>query len=594
MQEEAIYHINEAPYAYALSTREWKVRLRAAKGDVKQAYVLHGDRYENPGAEIPLPMALAYSSKQFDYYEAAIPTKTKRLRYQFLLEGDDGETVWYGENGSGAERDDTGFFQCPYLSESMVHRLPEWVADAVVYQVFPERFRNGDPSNDPAGALDWDSDSLPAPDSSWGGDLQGIIDSLGYLEGLGVNTLYLTPVFHSPSNHKYDTTDYYTVDPVFGDEETLRLLVEQAHEKGIRVVLDAVFNHTGDDFFAFQDVLKQGSRSPYKGWFHTEEYPVVQQPVPNYETFGTGIPTMPKLNLDHPDAQRYMLDVTEYWMERLKHDGWRLDVANEVPPAFWRAFRKTVKDKNPDALIIGEVMHHAGPWLRGDQFDGVMNYPLRDVMLDYFARQSISPSAFMSRIVEQHVRYTELVAEGMWNLLDSHDTERFLTSCTKGGKGWTPGHGAEERMKLAVLFQLTFTGIPVIYYGDEAGMEGETDPDCRRPMLWDPDKRNSGMDKYYRQLLALRRLHPVLGGKGGFRPWLADDARHVLGYIRGWGQEHVAVLIHNSAACSGIKVELPEPFRNRKLRDLLTDMEWPAGDSLELPLHPFGAYLLKV
>lgn len=594
MRLEAIYHTSEAPYAFALSSREWKVRLRAAKGDVSRAWVLHGDRYENPGAERALPLELSGSSERFDYYEAVLPAETKRVRYQFVLEGTGGDTVWYGENGCVRERDDTGFFQCPYISESMVHRLPEWASEAVVYQIFPDRFRNGDPSNDPAGTMGWDSGIRPEPDSIWGGDIRGIIDALPYIEELGVNTLYLTPVFRSPSNHKYDTADYYAVDPAFGDEETLRLLVEEAHARGLRVLLDAVFNHTGDGFFAFQDLLKHGAASAYKDWFYTEEYPVVQQPEPNYETFATAIPSMPKLNLDHPGVRKYLLDVTEYWMDRLKHDGWRLDVANEVPPDFWRQFRKTVKSKNPDALIVGEIMHQAGPWLRGDQFDGVMNYPLRDAMLEFFARQSIGPCAFLSRLMELHMNLSGQASAGVWNLLGSHDTERFLTSCAKGGKGWNPGGYAEERMKLAVLFQLTYTGIPMVYYGDEAGMEGATDPDCRRPMVWDPAKRNAGMEAHYRKLLALRRQQPALGAAAAFRPWLAEDARHLLGYLRERGGEQVAVLIHNSAAPAEVRVELPEPFRNRTVRDLLSGAAWEAGEDLALTFGPFGAYMLTV
>lgn len=594
MQHEAVFHTSEAPYGFALSVKEWKVRLRTGKDGIARVNVIYGDRYNSPGSEAVLPMERVAGTRYFDYYEAVLPAPAKRVRYQFLLEGTSGQTLWYGETGPMEERDDRAFFQCPYISESMVHRLPGWLSDAVAYQVFPDRFWNGDKSNDPEGTLDWDSGRRPEPDSCWGGDLEGILNRLPYLEELGVNLLYLTPVFRSPSNHKYDTEDYYSIDPAFGDEELMKRLVEEAHARGIRVMLDAVFNHTGDRFFAFRDVLNQGAASAYKDWYHADECPVVQEPAPNYETFGTGIPSMPKLNVDHPDVQRYLLDVTEYWMNRLNLDGWRLDVANEVPPAFWRRFRSAVRAQNPDALIIGEIMHQAGPWLRGDQFDGVMNYPLRDALLEFFARQSISPTVFLSRIEELRMAMPEAGFAGSWNLLGSHDTERFLTSCTKGGRGWTAGEYAEERMKLAVLFQLTYPGTPLIYYGDEAGMTGGTDPDCRKPMVWRAEQRNAGMEAHYKQLLSLRRRFRPLGALGAFQPWLADDARHLLGYVREWGEERILVLIHNYAGSGTYRVELPLHLQHRTVRDLLTGGSWLAGEVLELPFQPFGAYLLTV
>lgn len=224
--------------------------------------------------------------------------------------------------------------------------------------------------------------------------MPGIIEKLPYLHDLGITLIYLTPIFASRSNHKYDTIDYYKIDPSFGTLEQFRELVDQAHKLQIRILLDAVFNHTSDEFFAFHDVIQHGEQSAYKDWFFTESYPLVQQPVPNYETFGVHIVSMPKLNTQHREAADYMIDVAKYWIQETNIDGWRLDVANEIDHAFWRRFRSEIKAMGKELLIVGEVMHLASAWLRGDQFDGVMNYPLRDALVDFFRQAAYNRSLF--------------------------------------------------------------------------------------------------------------------------------------------------------------------------------------------------------
>lgn len=590
MRLDSIFHTCDAPFAFAVSLHEWKVRIRCAKGDAQRVSVVHADRYADPGRETPIRLEQVLSTGLHDYYEGIIPTPTRRIRYSFLLENSQGERVWYGENGASVERKHTNVFHCPIITPSQVHHLPEWAASAVVYQIFPERFHNGDPMNDPEEALNWTDESCPAWDSFWGGDLQGVLEKLPYLQDLGITCVYLTPIFLSPTNHKYDTVDYYTIDPHFGDEALFRRLVEEAHRLGIRVMLDAVFNHSSDRFFAFQDVLKNGEASTYKDWFYIHEYPVVQEPVACYETFASNLPFMPRLNLEHPEVQQYMLQVTAYWMDQAQIDGWRLDVANEVPPSFWRMFRQLVKSKNPEALIIGEVMHDALPWLRGDQFDGTMNYPLRDVLLEFFARQTIGAAAFVEQISNLYIRGTDSSALAMLNLLDSHDTERFLTSCRKGGWGWQPGGEAENRLKLAVLFLMTYPGIPMIYYGAEIGMEGETDPGCRKPMVWEPAGQNLPLRQYVQQLTGLRRERTELQA-GSFTVWVADESQNQAGFIRRNGNGEIAVLLHNNPCEAELELQLPPSFQGRRIRDLLTGQTWEAAASIQLQLAPYSGYL---
>ena len=282
------------------------------------------------------------------------------------------------------------------------------------------------------------------------------------MKDLGINALYLTPIFKSTSNHKYNTDDYYQIDPAFGDKKILKKLVEEAHQRGIRIILDAVFNHSGFYFFAFQDVLEKGKDSKYWDWFFIEGYPVKTTPPVNYHTFANDVVDMPKLNTSNPEVQEYLLDVVRYWMEEVDIDGWRLDVANEVDRNFWRKFRETVKGIKKDAYIVGEIWHNSEVWLQGDQFDAIMNYPLAMAILDFLAQRSIGPTEFNNRLVRNWMLYQDRVNYSMLNLINSHDTRRLLNYFS----------GDKESMKLAVLFQFTYPGAPMIYYGDEVGMKG--------------------------------------------------------------------------------------------------------------------------
>ena len=348
---------------------------------------------------------------------------------------------------------------------------PSWVQDAVFYQIFPERFANGDSSNDPSGVQPWGG--KPTGGNFFGGDLKGIVDHLDYLAGLGVTAIYLNPIFEATTNHKYNTTDYLKIDPHFGDEAIFKKMVDGCHARGIKVILDAVFNHTGVQFFAFQDIKKRGARSPYLHWFNVYGLPIGPPEKPNYECWW-GHGSLPKLMTLNPDVQQYLFEVTRHWMH-LGVDGWRLDVATDVPRQFWIQWRKVVKSVNPEAYTVGEIWEDGTPWLRGDQFDAVMNYRFRDAALEFFVQGRLSPTQFDSMLARHREDYPAQVNYALQNLLGSHDTERFLTLCK----------GDTARMKLAVLFQMTYLGAPMVYYGDEIGMEGGRDPDCRRTMAWE-------------------------------------------------------------------------------------------------------------
>jgi cyclomaltodextrinase len=364
---------------------------------------------------------------------------------------------------------------------------PDWVHDAVFYEIFPDRFYNADTTNDPPNLADWEHDA-PTRDNFFGGDLLGIASKLPYLEELGINALYLTPIFAAGTNHRYDTHDYRRVDPLLGDLGSLRELVQDAHARQIRILLDCVFNHVGDGFWAFKDLAANGPRSRYRDWFVTHHLPIERNP-PNYQTCG-GADYLPKLNTNNPEVRQHLLKTATHWIDEADIDGWRLDVPWKIPLEFWQEFRRRVKEAKPDAYILGEAW-----WSWGDQLqvtDGLMNYKLRTRILDFCLHQHIDAEDLA--IETQHL-LAKAEDKQMLNLLGSHDTPRLLTLAEND----------ESRVRIALAALFTFPGTPMIYYGDEIGLQGANDPDCRRPMQWNPRKRRTDIHELVRTLIRLRR-----------------------------------------------------------------------------------------
>ncbi len=375
--------------------------------------------------------------------------------------------------------------------------VPPWVQDAVFYQIFPDRFRNGDPSLRPPNARPWGDP--PTSDSFFGGDLRGISHGLDHICGLGATALYLTPVFASPSNHKYDTIDYYSVDPQFGDEHTLRDLVGEAHARGMRVVLDGVFNHCSLEHPLFRDVRTKGPASSYWDWFTVYGDRIVQQPEPNYACWG-GVRTMPEWNHDHPEVSDYLLDVVRYWIRSCDIDGWRLDTVEYLPPDFVLKVRQAAKEEKPDAFVLGEVMGTAASWFKHKAIDGTMHYRLWEALVGFAAQGSLDGTAF-SRFVRFMWRsYPPRNGRACYTLLGSHDKARFLTL--------SGGDARRLRLGAALLFALP--GAPAVYYGDEVGLEGGGDPDCRRCFPWDTEQWDQDTLELFQRLITLRHKTPVL------------------------------------------------------------------------------------
>ncbi|WP_305953437.1 glycoside hydrolase family 13 protein [Paenibacillus sp. P32E] len=573
---EGLHHVPHSNWAYLYDKDTFHLRVRTQKENVKQVFALTGDKYDWKNYHHEHRMQKIVTDQLFDYWETAVKPKNKRFSYAFRFHAGE-ETVWMTEEGIFTRQPEPpeGYFERPYIHEVDLFKAPEWAKSAVFYQIMPDRFANGDPGNDPVSISAWGD--APTVESFFGGDLQGIIDHLDHLAELGITAIYLTPIFEAPSNHKYNTTDYRKVDPNLGDLAVLKNLVQSAHARQIRVVLDAVFNHISAQSSQFQDVIEHGLHSPYAGWFHIHEFPVkVTDGKPNYEAFGF-FAEMPKLNTANPEARKYLLDTAAYWMNEVAIDGWRLDVANEVDHTFWRNFRRLVKTINPDAFIIGEVWSDSMRWLHGDQFDSVMNYPLARRLIEYLNNGDIDAQRFGAQISNLLMRYPQQANEVLFNLLASHDTPRILTQLG----------GDARKLKLAAAFLFTFTGTPCILYGDEIGLEGTGDPDCRKCMIWEKEFQNRELFECYRSLIRLRVTFPALQ-TGCFHVLKADPGERAFVYERMDEHAHFVISLNPSEQLVSLSLPLEGAFQDVTNKEQVIS----TGGSLQLHLEPFSYQIL--
>ncbi len=503
MNEYAMLHIPDSRYCFAVGEKELVIRLRASKEDRGAAFfLLYQNKYDFYLSREKRRMERKYTDRLFDYYEVSLKLDDVRFAYIFQIE-EDGKVFYYSEDGLTEDYDFSvgfyNFFQMPYINRNDLLPTVDWMKNAVFYQIFVERFAMGDVKKDTS-YINMEWGSLPGSKSFAGGDLQGILRKLDYLQQLGISALYLTPIFRSHSNHKYDTIDYLEIDPSFGTKADFRNLVEQAHKRGIRVVLDAVFNHCSMELFQFQDVVKKGRSSAYYSWFLIDgDYPDPDRC--NYECFAS-CNYMPKLNTADPGVQAFLLRIAVYWIEEFDIDGWRLDVSDEVSHDFWRKFRSAVKAEKPDAVIIGENWHDAYPYLMGDQYDSIMNYAFTKACLDYFARGTFTARQMAEKLNGNLMRNLDQVNRMMLNLLDSHDTHRFFTEV-----------GCDKDILLAaVALEMVFEGAACLYYGTEICMEGGYDPDSRRCFDWEESHWDAHVWKTIQALAMLRKRDEIRNG----------------------------------------------------------------------------------
>ncbi|MDP6936270.1 MAG: glycoside hydrolase family 13 protein [Candidatus Marinimicrobia bacterium] len=533
-----------------------------------------------------------------------------------------------------------------------------WAESAIWYQIFPDRFYNGDKNNDPDKStlndtwpyelqlewevMPWTDDWYKLQDwektngedfyynaqlRRYGGDIQGIIDKLDYLEDLGITAIYLNPVFESPSAHKYGARFYHHIDNNFGPNPELDdaiwsqenpadpstwlwtsadslflKLIGEVHNREMKIIIDGVFNHVGIPFWAFEDVKKNGEASEYAHWFiiHKWDDPLTEENEFDYEGWH-GIKDLPVLRENEqgliPPVKQHIQAVVKRWMDPDNDgdpsdgiDGWRLDVADQVNMEFWREFRIWVDEVNPNAYITGEIwwddfwnnkMLNAEPWLKGDAFHGVMNYRLADALFKFMIDEEnqISATEFKSYLETMISDYGFTAFLPVQNILGSHDTERLASSVVNPDRWIDHANNlqynpefkvrrpnVEERalQKMLVVFQFLFPGAPYIYYGDEVGMWGADDPDCRKPMLWEeftykaetahPVGLEKGKDEvspdlelknFYKQMIQLRSKYKSLR-KGIFTVILADDDKELFIFSRSFDTEKIIVIFNLS------------------------------------------------
>lgn len=524
MNPATIFHRPMSEYAFALDDTHYIFRLRTGKGEAESVRFYYADRaVMTPKLQFaPLPMEKFRTDRYFDWYEIRLETRFERIAYYFELQNGVETLFYYGDcyemAGTPTRAD---YFQLPFNHRADRFAAPAWTRDAVVYNIFPDSFAAG---------------KRLAPNGAppcRGGTVRGVTENLDYIASLGFNCIYLNPIFAARSYHRYDTLDYYRIDPHMGAEDDLRDLVRRAHALGIRIILDGVFNHVSSDHPFFRDVLEKGRASRYYSCFYalpeTPRLPAAGE-LPGYTCFSY-VADMPKTNTADPFLRQYFCDVGAYWVRKFDVDGWRLDVANELDDGFLRAFRASVKAAKSDALIVGEVWENAAHYLGGDMLDSAMNYDFRRYCRRFFAEQTVDAETFDTNVSTLLLRYNENALFAQLNLLDSHDVSRFLSLC--GGK--------TERMELAVLLQMTFPGMPCVFYGDEKGLCGESEPEYRRPMEWDA---SSPLEEVYRRMIALRKTHPALR-YGSFHTELACGG--VYRYSRVWNGTKITVAMNLGA-----------------------------------------------
>ena len=628
-----------------LSSTKIEFKAKSHLDDVEQVFLIKGDEL--------IEMKKIAEDGSFDYYQKIVYLDNEDEEFDYCFMYLDGNESFYLLENKFSTKEERDFFF--HYSKDTVEAFftPDWVKDGIIYQIFTDRFYDGNKENNQdfsewyyeginlppdKGELlkkytqyfhfvdDWyDVSGLtkspyhapnkdgyqPDYNSFYGGDIIGIYKKLDYLEDLGVTIIYFNPIFEAKSNHKYDAVDYMKLDPHFGTEEEFKLLVDEAHRRGIRIILDVAFNHTGETFWAFQDGVKNGPNSKYYDWFEWKKWPIPDlssMPNPsNVESFNPldyyecwwGYGEMPNLNFDYNlsnqaensikdiskarpnwEVVNYLLDVSEYWISEMDLDGFRLDVPNEVPFWFWKLFREKVKSIKPDAYLVGELWSNAVDWVNNDYFDSVMNYAyFKDPVMRFFNSRQCDARSFDHDIKQGLLTYPSQATQVMMNLIDSHDTFRYLESC----------NGDVARLEMAVLFQMTYVGTPHIWYGDEIGMMGAHDPDCRRPFEWKfyNDKNKVSLRDFYKKLITIRKQNSCLRS-GSFKTLFADGM--IYSFLRSDDESSIAVVINNDTKRNKITI----PLIGEKKVDLITNIEYLIEDGmLEIELDSMTGAILK-
>ena len=509
MEFTGVYHKTSEQMSYPLNENELIINLKTGY-DVERVFIHYGDPFETgilggnekwtgKREEICFKKRLRHQL----WWTTTLKPKYKRCKYYFELHTKN--EVWnYFEDGFLTEEQtemDGRMLQCftvPWMNPADVNETPKWVNETVWYQIFPDRFCRGMESKAESDVLPWRTGEV-SNEERFGGNLKGIREKLPYLTELGITGIYLNPIMEAESNHKYDTKDYTKIDPHFGTGEEFARLVREAHEQGIRVMVDAVFNHCGRGFAPWQDVLEKGKNSEYADWFMIHDWEQISKRADTRDgrfysfAFTDG---MPKLNTNHEAVIDYFTKICEEWIRKFDIDGIRFDVGNEISHTFLKYLRRHLRKLKPELYLLGEIWHDASQWLYGDEYDAVMNYPLMSGIHDFFLDKGMEKAEFEYMVNHCYTMYMQQNNNVMFNLLDSHDTQRLMSRFDNLDMFY---------QQLAILF--TMPGSPCIYYGTEIAMEGGFDPDCRRCMPWNElgTKENEEKFRAMQKLISMRK-----------------------------------------------------------------------------------------
>lgn len=521
MNLASIHHEPHGAYAYPVTKDRLALQLRAAKDDLSAVTVMYGDRYGLK--EERVPMKKYASDMLYDYWRITIRVASSKMRYHFALEQGD-EMIWYNEYGfSKALRRigsmPLGHFIFPIISEADRFKIPAWVDEAIVYQIYPDCFARAGEQTEGRELLPWDA--APTGDSGfYGGDFYGVIEKIPYLTELGINTIYFNPIFAAGSSHRYDVKDYKQADPLLGGNEAFIEMRKQLQAAGIRVILDLTCNSSGDLFAPFQDVKEKGRESKYWDWFFIKQHPFDSiAPGTSYESFGHE-PNLPKLRLSNPEVRAFLMEVARFWAVEMDVDGFRLDVANEVEHQFWREMRQLVRAHKEDFLLIGEAWDRGISFLQGDQLDGITNYHFANAVYFFLGEERFSLQEFDGLLTMNRVTLPEMALKASWNIIESHDTNRFQNAV----------FGDVARLKLAATLQLTVPGTPCLFYGTEVGMGKEKGALFKRYAFdWNTENWDRELLEHYRCLIHLRREYKCLQN-GTVKRLLLDPVHEVYAY----------------------------------------------------------------
>ncbi len=568
MQLGSIIHRASESQCYAVDENTIEIKIKTGY-DIDAISIIHGDPFQGgilggdwKWSGEKSSISDVYELQYHKVWVIRLTPKYKRLKYYFELYSQ-GESILFFEDGfmTSEQAELPGkVLQCftmPWLNPIDVPKTPSWARDTIWYQIFPDRFCRGDLTNN-VEALPWAS-KMPNNADVYGGDIVGMVSRLDYLKSLGITGIYLNPIFEALATHKYDTTDYFTIDPMFGTNEQFADFVAECHKREIKVMLDGVFNHCGSDFPQWRDVLEKGKRSEYYDWFMINKWPFDQDKdhTNDSEFFSFAFTArMPKLNTNNPEVIEYIAKICEYWIREYDIDGWRLDVANEISHVMCKEIQRRCRAVKKDVYILGEIWHDSINWLLGDEFDSVMNYPLTTVINDFWLNKSLTNKDFEHGINNCYHRYMYQINDVLFNLLDSHDTDRLFYRVNKDIDVFY--------QQLAVLF--TMAGSTSIYYGTEIAMDGGHDPLCRACMPWDEIEQGEH-DESIAMLQRLTHMRNTVDAckSQNIRFEYGLDNDRVIEYVK---DGRLKVVVNSSDDIVNIKVEEKAVLFSNKYDDV--------------------------